>query len=69
MSTECSTESFSFHPLGRREVVARCDGGRITSDAGGLLLRETERLTGILRQFSACYTDYRDPDLSIRWSN
>ncbi len=62
MSTECNAESLSFHPLGRRDVVARFDGGRITSDAGGLLLRETERLTGILRQFSACYTDHRDPD-------
>jgi hypothetical protein len=62
MVTECTAESFSFHPLGRREVVARFDGGRITSDAGGLLLREIERLTGILRQFSACYTDHRDPD-------
>jgi len=62
MVTECNAESLSFHPLGRREVVARFDGGRISSDAGGLLLRETERLTGILRQFSACYTDHRDPD-------
>jgi len=62
MSTECNPESLAFHPLGRRDVVARFDGGRITSDAGGLLLRETERLTGILRQFSACYTDHRDPD-------
>lgn len=62
MGTECNSESFSFHPLGGRDVVARFDGGRITSDAGGLLLRETERITGILRQFSACYTDHRDPD-------
>ena len=62
MGTECNTESLAFHPLGRRDVVARFDGGRITSDAGGLLLRETERLTSIIRQFSACYTDHRDPD-------
>lgn len=62
MGTECNAESLLFHPLGRRDVVARFDGGRITSDAGGLLLRETERLTGIIRQFSSCYTDHRDPD-------
>ena len=62
MSTECNQQSFAFHALGRKKIVARFDGGRITSDAGGLLLRETERVTGILRQFAACFTDHRDPD-------
>ena len=62
MGTECNQESFEFHALGRREVVARFDGGRITSDGGGLLLRETEALTGIIQQFSACFTDHRDAD-------
>jgi hypothetical protein len=63
MGTECNQQSFEFHALGRREVVARFDGGHVTSDAGGLLLRETERVTGIVRQFAACFTDHRDPDL------
>jgi hypothetical protein len=63
MMTECTQRSFVFHHLGRREVVARFDGGNITSDAGGLLLRETERLAGIIRQFAACFRDHRDPDL------
>ncbi len=63
MFAECNQQSFGFHPLGRRDVVARFDGGRISSDAGGLLLRETERVTGIIRQFAACFTDHRDPDL------
>ena len=63
MFAQCNQESFGFHPLGRRDVVARFDGGRISSDAGGLLLRETERIAGIIRQFSACFTDHRDPDL------
>jgi hypothetical protein len=63
MTTECNRFSFDFQPLGSREVVARFDGGRITSDAGALLLRETERATGILRQFAGCFTDHRDPEL------
>ena len=63
MFAECNRESFGFHALGRRDVVARFDGGRITSDAGGLLLRETERLTGIIDQFAACFTDHRNPEL------
>ena len=62
MFAECNQQSFGFHPLGRREVVARFDGGRISSDAGGLLLRETERVTGIIRQFATCFTDHRDAD-------
>ena len=63
MPTECNQQSFAFHALGRRDVVARFDGGKISSDAGGLLLREAERVTGIIRQFAACFTDHRDPDL------
>ena len=63
MTTECNLFSFDFQPLGSREVVARFDGGRITSDAGALLLREIERATGIIRQFAACFTDHRDPEL------
>lgn len=62
MSTECIQERFDFHPLNRREVVARFDGGEITSDAGALLLREVERRAGILRQLSSCFTDHRDPE-------
>ena len=63
MIAECNRESFGFHALGRRDVVARFDGGRISSDAGGLLLRETEHVTGIIRQFAACFTDHRNPEL------
>lgn len=61
MKTECNQASFSFHPLSRREVVARFDGGEITTDGGALLLREVEQRTGIIRQFSRCFVDHRDP--------
>jgi hypothetical protein len=40
-------------------VVGRFDGGAITSDAGGLLLREVEKRTGIIARFAACFRDYR----------
>ena len=63
MTTECSRESLVFQSLGGREVVGRFDGGKITSDAGALLLRETERITGTLGKFAACFTDHRNPDL------
>ena len=63
MTTQCTTDRLTFQPLGRREVVGAFDGGAITSDAGGLLLREVERRTGIIRQFAACFLDHRDPEL------
>ena len=34
----------------------------MTSDAGGLLLREVENGSGILREFAGCFVDYRDPE-------
>jgi hypothetical protein len=63
LTTECNQESFQFHPLNRREICGNFDGGAITSDGGGLLLREVEERTGILKQFAACFTDHRDPKL------
>jgi hypothetical protein len=62
LRTQGNQESFQFHPLARRRVQGRFDGGAITSDAGGLLLREVEKQTGILVQFAACFTDHRDPE-------
>ena len=63
MQTQCKRQTFLFQDLGRREVAARFDGGPITSDAGGLFLREVEQHTGIIRQLAECFTDYRDQDL------
>jgi hypothetical protein len=49
MTTECNQFVFGFHPQKRREIRAQFDGGAITSDGGGLLLREVEKRIGILR--------------------
>jgi hypothetical protein len=42
-------------------VIGRFDGGRITSDGGGLLLREVDRRLGLLSRLGGCFTDYRNP--------
>ena len=63
MQTECIQKTFRFHSQSGREVVARFDGGTITSDGGGLLLGEVERRTAIVRQFAACFSDHRNPEL------
>ena len=48
MTTECNQFVFGFHPQKRREIRAQFDGGAITSDGGGLLLREVEKRIGIV---------------------
>lgn len=63
MQTECNPIQLEFHHLGNRDVTAKFDGGRISSDAGGLLLREVEHRTYILKRLSRCFTDYRDPEV------
>jgi len=63
MQTQCTALQLEFHSLGRRKIVGKFDGGTITSDAGGLLLREVEQRTGVIQQFSECFEDLRDPDL------
>ena len=58
--TECTQISFPFATASRREVVARFDGGTITTEAGALLLHKIEQKTGILWQFAGCFRDHRD---------
>ena len=62
MSTECTPEQLDFHALGRREVLGRFDGGRLTSDGGGLLLREVDHRLGLLPRLADCFSDYRNPN-------
>jgi hypothetical protein len=62
METQCNAQQLEFHGLGRREVVAKFDGGQISSDGGGLLLREVEKRTGIVRRLAQQFTDHRDPE-------
>jgi len=62
METECTTEQMEFHQLGRRGVIGRFNGGKISSDAGGVLLREVEKRTEILKRLAGCFRDYRNED-------
>lgn len=62
MKTECTVDQLEFHGLGRRKVVGGFYGGNISSDSGGLLLREVKQRTHILKRFAGYFVDYRDPD-------
>jgi Transposase DDE domain group 1 len=61
MPTECNPNLFDFAPVESRAVVASFDGGRITTDAGTLLLGAADRVIGLTRRFAACFKDSRDP--------
>ena len=53
--------SLDLPAVQRKKVTLAFDGGRLSSDAGVLLLREVERELGIAERLAACVTDRRDP--------
>jgi hypothetical protein len=63
MPTECSAALFEFARIEGRSVVAGFDGGKITSDAGALLLRASDQAIGLIDRFARCFTDRRSPEL------
>jgi hypothetical protein len=63
MQTECSADLFGFTPVEGRKVVAAFDGGRMTSEAGAMLLGATDKQIGLIERFAGCFTDYRVADL------
>jgi len=60
--TECTRAEIRSKAPGRREFVARFDGGDITSDAGALLLGAVEERRSILKRLAGCFTDHRSPE-------
>src|SRR6266436_5901766 len=63
MPTECNPDLFGFAAVGRREVVGSFDGGSITSDAGALLLRQTDQVIGLSKRLATCFHDRRCQEL------
>src|SRR5205823_10041724 len=61
--TECNQSSFGFDACGSREIVARFDGGTISSDGGALLLRQTDKRLNLVRRLAECFLDGRNQDL------
>ena len=60
--TECIQSSFGFKACGKREIVARFDGGTISSDGGALLLRRTEERLNLLPRLADCFLDGRNQE-------
>src|SRR2546423_13305045 len=49
-------------PVQGKAVVARFDGGRLSSEGGLLVLREVERRLGLADRLAACLNDPRTPE-------
>jgi Transposase DDE domain group 1 len=63
MQTECSADLFGFAPVEGRAVVAGFDGGRMTSEAGAMLLGATDRQIRLVERFAGCFSDHRTAEL------
>ena len=61
--TECNQSSFGFEATGNREIVARFDGGTISSDGGAFLLRQTDKRLNLLARMAVCFLDGRNQDM------
>ena len=59
MPTQCSPGLFDFGSVEGRRVVAGFDGGAVTSDAGALLLGETDKAVGLIERLAGCFRDER----------
>jgi Transposase DDE domain group 1 len=59
--TECNQSTFGFADHFSRQVVARFDGGTLTTDSGGFLLRETDHRLNLLPRLAECFLDARNP--------
>lgn len=64
MQTDCTPTQLAFQGLGPRRVEAQFDAGLVTTDAGGLLLREAASATRMMERVAAGFSDGRDPGRS-----
>jgi hypothetical protein len=60
--TQCTQSGFDFKAHFARDIVARFDGGTISSDGGSLLLRQTDQRLNSLSRFANCFLDGRRQD-------
>ncbi len=63
MPTDCTPQSLQFEACSGRPVVADFAGGAISSNGGGLLLREADRAIGLSERVALCFRDGRNPKL------
>ena len=67
--TDCNRDPVVFSSIGSKSVVADFLGGRLTSDAGALLLREINERIGLFEALDQAIPDPRDPRFIINNQN
>lgn len=59
--TKTTFSDLALSPIGPRKIVAKFDGGLLSSDGGLLVLRQIDKRVGLSEGLAACLTDPRDP--------
>lgn len=65
MDTQCNSKPIGFSSLRYKKILADFNGGKITSDAGALLLREVDKQLRLTESINNCISDPRHPSLTI----
>ena len=60
MAAKCSSVCVPLERLGRRAVVGKFDGGRMSSDAGAVLLRSANTVFNVIGRVAGCFSDHRE---------
>ena len=59
-STKCLGDQLNFGRIKGRKIIANFTGGRITSDAGIVLMAELDKKLKITARFAECFRDHRN---------
>jgi len=65
-SAQSRLNQLNFGKLNGRQVIANFEGGRMTSDAGIVLIAELDKKLKITDRFSECFQDHGDAIFSRR---